>query len=291
MNRGILLALLEITRAPAVVTVWSNLIAAQIIGMGGQLLPYMLAHLLIGGSLLYWFGMCLNDVMDYDEDRRHRPNRPLPAGRIGRTGALIFAIACALAGVFFIGRLGALQLTLALALLVAITLYNTITKHTVFGPVMMASCRYLLWLLGLSVAGLQLEHFLIAAPVFFYIMALTVLSRAEDAPDDTRVVHAVMALIVLSTVAALATLAIGALRFPPTAIVILTASLWLLWQLWQLKARFVTEQIRQMVGKMIFLVIPVDALLLLSDTEIEWAIVVLLLIFPGRWLRRAIAIT
>ena len=40
------------------------------------------AALLISTSCLYVCGMILNDVFDVEQDRRERPRRPLPSGRI-----------------------------------------------------------------------------------------------------------------------------------------------------------------------------------------------------------------
>ena len=38
----------------------------------------------------YAFGVVMNDVMDYQEDCRNRPERPLPSGKISRDRATIF---------------------------------------------------------------------------------------------------------------------------------------------------------------------------------------------------------
>src|SRR5260370_3647465 len=38
--------------------------------------------LLIASTLLYWAGMVWNDYFDLAEDRRDRPGRPLPSGRV-----------------------------------------------------------------------------------------------------------------------------------------------------------------------------------------------------------------
>ena len=42
--------------------------------------------LLITSSCFYIAGMVLNDCFDVEQDRRERPQRPIPSGRISRVG-------------------------------------------------------------------------------------------------------------------------------------------------------------------------------------------------------------
>ena len=45
--------------------------------------------LLASSSFLYTAGMVLNDIFDLEQDRRERPQRPLPSGRILRPNATV----------------------------------------------------------------------------------------------------------------------------------------------------------------------------------------------------------
>src|SRR5690242_12270450 len=57
--------------------------------------------LLIASTLLYWAGMIWNDYFDLDEDRRDRPGRPLPSGRIAVSTAVWLGLGCFAGGVLF----------------------------------------------------------------------------------------------------------------------------------------------------------------------------------------------
>ncbi len=47
---------------------------------------WVLALLALASALLYAAGVVLNDVFDLERDRRERPERPLPSGRVSLRG-------------------------------------------------------------------------------------------------------------------------------------------------------------------------------------------------------------
>ena len=79
------LSLARISNAPTVV---SNVLA-------GVALASVVAPVTVGGTVLlavalvlyYTAGMYLNDLFDLDIDRRERPERPLPSGRVTKREA------------------------------------------------------------------------------------------------------------------------------------------------------------------------------------------------------------
>src|SRR5437879_5854897 len=110
-------------------------------------LPFLL--LLLATACLYCGGMVWNDYFDVDQDRRERPERPIPSGRIsrreaGRFGAVLLAaglLLAILAGLS-VSRCGPgnSDLTppvLAACLVAAIFLYDGWLKRTPLGPVAM----------------------------------------------------------------------------------------------------------------------------------------------------------
>src|SRR5262245_32564273 len=57
--------------------------------------------LLAASAFLYSAGMVLNDVFDLEEDRRDRPFRPLPSGRVIRKTAIVLGVSLLAAGLLF----------------------------------------------------------------------------------------------------------------------------------------------------------------------------------------------
>src|SRR5262249_49707692 len=139
------------------------------------------ALLLFSSACLYSSGMVWNDYFDLAQDRRERPFRPLPSGRVKPneaarlgTGLMVVGVACAL----MTGRLSG---SLALVLVLAILAYDGWLKRTWAGPLGMGLCRFLNVLLGVSLAGtLDVPWALhLAAVVGLYIVGVTWFARTE----------------------------------------------------------------------------------------------------------------
>jgi 4-hydroxybenzoate polyprenyltransferase len=154
-------------------------------------LPFLL--LLLASACLYCAGMVWNDFFDLEQDKRERPERPIPSGRVTRRQAGWFGAALLAAGVLWavlagaalvgLGDAGAVwgELGLALALVAAILLYDGWLKRTAAGPVAMGACRFLNVLLAVSVSGSLLgplgPH--LALVVGLYIVGVTWFARTE----------------------------------------------------------------------------------------------------------------
>jgi 4-hydroxybenzoate polyprenyltransferase len=125
--------------------------------------------------------MILNDVLDEDVDRRERPERPLPSGRVSRPAAL-----AAVAGLFVLGSallalVGIAPLLAGMGLIGLIVLYDAWHKGNALSPVLMAGCRVLAYVVaGLAVAdALDSRFWGAAALLFLYVIGLTQLAKAE----------------------------------------------------------------------------------------------------------------
>jgi hypothetical protein len=175
-------AFLILGRVSNLPTVWSNCLAAW--WLGGQGCPHKLPYLLLGASLIYTAGMFLNDAFDAGFDREFRKERPIPSGAVSArtvwlSGFVLLAIGCAL--LFLVAaRTGLFGLVLA----AAVILYDAVHKRLSLAPLLMASCRFLLYLVAASsgfngVPGLAVWCGLAMAS---YIVGLSYLARRESMP-------------------------------------------------------------------------------------------------------------
>jgi 4-hydroxybenzoate polyprenyltransferase len=164
---------------------------------------------LVGSSAcLYSAGMVWNDLFDFEQDWRERPQRPLPSGQVSRRTAAILAIVLTAGGwglAFFAGRLAAI---LAGILVIAILLYDRWLKRTPVGPLGMGACRFLNVLLGLAAVdaisvdwGLRLH---LAAVVGFYVVGVTWFARREASVSQSRQLSYAAAIVVATLIVALA---------------------------------------------------------------------------------------
>jgi 4-hydroxybenzoate polyprenyltransferase len=132
-------------------------------------------------ALFYTAGMILNDVMDVAIDRRERPERPLPSGRISRRAAITAVVALFVIGEALLALEGWEPALAGLGLIALIVLYDAWHKGNALSPVLMASCRAMVYVIaGLAVAGaLTRELWGAAAVLLVYVVGLTQVAKAE----------------------------------------------------------------------------------------------------------------
>lgn len=222
-------ALLVLARVSNLPTVWSNCLAAWLLAGGTDWRQFGL--LCLGAALLYTGGMFLNDAVDQDFDRKYRPERPIVSGQISARVVWVLALSWLGAGwaVFlWLGRASALFSSL---LVVAIVVYDLIHKRTSLAPLLMATCRFLLYV----VAGAVASHFLTrlilvpAAALATYVVGLSYLARGESRGPFRPA---------WSGVLLFAPVAISLFSNGTSGVVwisVLLAS-WILWCLWPVKA-------------------------------------------------------
>jgi 4-hydroxybenzoate polyprenyltransferase len=171
-----------------VFTAPADVIAGAVLALGGwpasDQLP-QLVQLCLASACLYLAGMVLNDVCDVEEDRRDRPQRPIPSGRVGyRTarsvGVLLLFIGVAL-GVTAARPGGpSFAWVLPIVLALAIAEYDMWGKRTFLGPWIMGTCRGLNVMLGVLVASTWATSTIWAAvTVTLYITGVTYFARSE----------------------------------------------------------------------------------------------------------------
>ncbi|HEY2911436.1 MAG TPA: UbiA family prenyltransferase [Gemmataceae bacterium] len=181
-----LLAFAQLLRLPNVFTAFADIAMTACVGIA--VLPEVsseylqtMALLALASGCLYLAGMVWNDIFDREEDRRDRPFRPLPSGRVSLRTAAFLGTGLTFAGVglAFVADAAVLGICLACAVL----LYDAWLKRTPLGPIAMATCRFLNVLLGLSaIPDAALSEALrlhLAAVVGIYIVGVTWFARTE----------------------------------------------------------------------------------------------------------------
>jgi hypothetical protein len=173
-------ALLVLGRVSNLPTVWSDCLAAWLLAGAGPWTRFAFGCL--GATFLYTGGMFLNDAVDEAFDRRYRPERPIPSGRIGARTVWVLSLAWLLAGWVSFLPLGKSSTLIASSLLGAIVLYDLVHKQTRFAPLLMGACRFLLYLAAASASGEAAQPNLLwrAAALAAYIIGLSFLARVES---------------------------------------------------------------------------------------------------------------
>lgn len=179
-NRKYLRTLLVLGRVSNVPTVWSNCLAGWLLGGGGSVASLIL--ICLGATCLYIGGMYLNDAFDVEFDRLNRSERPIPSGAISAGDVWGYGISWLLLGMVLVYFFSSSTLMLAVLLLLSILLYDAIHKAIAFSPVIMATCRFFLFLMAASagqdgVTGLAVWTSCVLAS---YIVGLSYVARSES---------------------------------------------------------------------------------------------------------------
>jgi hypothetical protein len=206
----------RLVRLPNVFTALADIAlgGAAALGVGIPLWRWpAFALLLAASACLYSGGMVWNDFFDLEQDRRERPFRPIPSGKVTRReaaglGAVLLATGLVLA-IFSGWRTDGLHATpgvLGGLLVAAILLYDGWLKRTWAGPLGMGACRFLNVLLGLSllddIGGAWGVHLALAVGV--YIVGVTWFARTEARVSSRSALCGAAAVMLAGLVLALA---------------------------------------------------------------------------------------
>lgn len=185
MNLRIALQLGRVSNLP---TVWSNVLAGALLA-GGSLADARLPLLMLALSFFYVGGMFLNDAFDREFDARHRPERPIPAGRVSAREVFTIGfglLALGLAAVGWASRDGAGQpawraLAAGTALAAAIVFYDAHHKANPLSPLVMGLCRvFVVFTAAWSVAiDLPAAVPLAALALLAHLIGLTYIAKQE----------------------------------------------------------------------------------------------------------------
>lgn len=206
-----LLAYAQLVRLPNVFTALAD------IGLGWLALSATMATppswvgflcLMAASACLYSAGMVWNDFFDLEQDRRERPFRPLPSGRITRGTAAFLGAVLLAAGLAFAAAASQTSLVVAALLVAAILAYDGWLKRTAVGPVAMGTCRFLNVLLGLSLADADTWPWFVrvylALVVGVYIVGVTWFARTEARVSNRTALTAAACVMLAALASALA---------------------------------------------------------------------------------------
>ena len=179
-TRKYLRTLLVLGRVSNVPTVWSNCLAGWLISGASSIRALLL--ICAGGTALYIGGMYLNDAFDVEFDRLNRKERPIPSGAISIGDVWGYGLSWLALGLVLTYFFSTTTFSLAVALVLSILLYDAIHKAVAFSPVIMAACRFFLFLMAASVGanGVTGLSAWTAFALASYIVGLSFVARSES---------------------------------------------------------------------------------------------------------------
>jgi len=177
-------AWLSLLRLPNLFTVPGDVVAGWFLA-GGTCADPGRALLLGGASLcIYSAGLVLNDIADTDIDRRERPGRPIPSGRVSRVADALTTLVLMAGGLGLASAAGMTSLCVAVALVALVVFYDLAAKRVpVLGPIVMGTCRGANVALGastgLGAGAIILPVALSASAEAAYVASVTTIAARE----------------------------------------------------------------------------------------------------------------
>lgn len=175
-------AYLTLCRISNLPSVWTNVLCALLLATGEfSWREYIVTAISL--SCFYLAGMCLNDICDKEYDLIHRPSRPIPSGHLsvrGATTVTLFLFACGTTLLFATPhREGIYAAILLVAMIVWYDLYH---KQNPFSVLLMASCRFLVYVVtALATTGsLSIAPIIAAWIQFSYVVCISLMARYEN---------------------------------------------------------------------------------------------------------------
>jgi len=180
---------LVLVRLPNLFTLPSNILVgiSAISSLAFTLTSFIQFLLLVTISvLLYCVGIVLNDLYDFDIDKKERPNRPLPSGKISRRSAIVLVAIFSTLALILSLLVSFSTLVISSILFLTIFGYDKYLKNTHAGPLTIASARVMNILLGTSVSFRSVDSYsqivtltFVLIITFVYVSLIGLISRYE----------------------------------------------------------------------------------------------------------------
>jgi len=290
----------QLMRLPAMFTIVSNVVAAYLVaaaywasaaGGAGAVQALPLGLTLLASLCLYHGGMVLNDCWDLETDRSERPERPLPSGAVRVRAAWILGWGLLVSGPALAYLVSVQTFVIAAVLALAIVAYDRGPRQGWLAAVNMGACRYLNWIMAISAVRMDWMLALLPIPVFLYVVALTRISQEEADAGNRGILTMAGTLLAAAALCWLLWFGIGLFSDGAGAIALIVALAYLVRRFVALHRDFSTSAVQAMVSTLLYGIIPMDALFLASTGQHLAALLVLLLMLPGKWLGRFLYIS
>lgn len=280
---------LVLVRLPNLFTLPSNILVgmATVSSLAFTLTSFTQFLLLVTISvLLYCVGIVLNDLYDFDIDKKERPNRPLPSGKISRRSAIVLVAIFSTIALILSLQVSFSTLVISSILFSVIFGYDKYLKNTHAGPFTIASARVMNILLGTSVSLRSVDSYsqivtltFVLIITFVYVSLIGFISRYEvhGFSDNTKLLlpRAIVATVISSII-------LFSLMgfFKLESLIILSLFSFIMIISFSRIYRRDSGRTQQIVRNMILSIIVLDSTFLTGIIGIELGLVVLTLMAP-----------
>ena len=276
-------------RLPNLFTLPSNILVGFAIASSLTLTITSLVQVLLLVTisiLLYCVGLVLNDLFDYNIDKKERPDRPLASGKISRKIAIV------LVTIFSVIALGLSILVsvptfgISLVLIALIFGYDKYLKNTQAGPFTIAAARVMNVMLGTSASFNNIDGFpqfvilvFVLTITFVYVSLIGFISKYEVQGFSENIKLYLIRVVIAGIISSITLFTfIGFFKYE--SLIILALFLFIMIKAVYRIQNKDSKGIQQCIQKMIMSIIVLDSTYLSGIIGLEVGLAVLLLIAP-----------
>lgn len=247
--------------------------------------------------LLYCVGLVLNDLFDYEVDKKERPDRPLASGKITKKVSIILVTILAAISLILSLLVSVTTFSISVLLLVIIFGYDKYLKNTLAGPFTIAAARVTNIILGTTVNINGLENFpqnvllmLILTITFVYVSLVGFLSRYEVQGFSVKIKSYLIPAIIAGIIFSIVIFNLIGLFKYQSLLILALFSLIMAKTIYRIHNKDSTG-IQQAIKQMILSIIVLDSTFLTGIAGLEIGLPVLILLAPLLVLARKMYMT
>lgn len=177
----------EIVRIPNCFMMGFAVIIGEFMSLGATMPIYSAVVGFLVGFTIVAGSMTINDVLDAEIDAINNPARPIPSGRVSRTGAATLAAIALVAGLSLALTLRVLNFLIALVAVILMLYYNKFGKKTGLpGNAVVSMNLAVPFIFGGAIGGVNATLCVFALLAFLAGMGREVIKGMADVAGDSK---------------------------------------------------------------------------------------------------------
>ncbi len=279
---------LQLVRFPGIFTVFSNVLLGFFVVQQITIDWLSLGFLLATSGFLFFAGMIFNDFFDYDIDKKQRPERPLPSGKISKKHAFYLGLCFLVLANICSAFVGVQSLFVSISMTGFILLYDIKLKNIpILGILNLSLIRFFNVILGTTIVALSIDIILIAIPVAILVAGISIFAKTENSQYSKRA-EILNLIFIVATIFYVNLLAFGGEIIFYFFMVLFISSIFVPFYFYKEKTN---ANIQKKVTFQLLSIIILDAALLSIYSELIFALVILILFVPAYFITRKMYLT
>ena len=278
----------QLVRFPGIFTAFTNVLLGYFVVQGDTFGLHLLGPLLATSGCLFLAGMSLNDYFDKKIDKKERPERPIPSGKVSPKNALFLGIILLIIANIFSIFVGFETVIVTIVMSLLIFSYDfKIKNFPVIGILTLSSVRFLNVILGTSIA-FNSEIVYIAIPLAIFVAGISIFARTEGL-SYSRKSEMLNLVFILSTIVTTIIIILDKITIVQLGFLgLFIVSVFFPYAIFKDKT---VKSVRKKISYQLLAIIILDATIISAFAELSYAVIAILLYVPAYFMIKKLYVT